>query len=45
MTNPKMRRRDVCQRPTASSSDDDYDVFDGGQHIGRIARSYAAPER
>jgi hypothetical protein len=29
-------------RPSGTRSDDDYDVFDGGQHIGRIVWSYAA---
>jgi hypothetical protein len=30
-------------RPSGTWSDDDYDVFDGEQHIGRIVWSYAAP--
>jgi hypothetical protein len=30
-------------RPSGTWSDDDYDVFDGGQHIGRVVWSYAAP--
>jgi len=29
-------------RPSGTWSDDDYDVFDGEQHIGRIVWSYAA---
>jgi len=31
-------------RPSAEWSDDDYDVFDGERHIGRILRTQAAPE-
>jgi hypothetical protein len=30
-------------RPSGTWSDDDYEVFDGEQHIGRIVWSYAAP--
>jgi hypothetical protein len=30
-------------RPSGEWSDDDYDAFDGDQHIGRIVWSYAAP--
>jgi hypothetical protein len=30
-------------RPSGTWSDDDWDVFDGEQHIGRIVWSYAAP--
>jgi len=29
-------------RPSGTWSDDDYDVFEGEQHIGRIVWSYAA---
>jgi hypothetical protein len=32
-------------RPSGTWSDDDYDVFDGEQHIGRIVWSYAAHDR
>jgi hypothetical protein len=31
------------QIPSGEWSDDDYDVFDGDRHIGRIVWSYAAP--
>jgi hypothetical protein len=31
-------------RPDGEWSDDDYDVFDGDRHIGRILWTYAAPE-
>jgi hypothetical protein len=31
-------------RPSGTWSDDDYDVFDGDQHIGRIMWTHAAPE-
>ena len=31
-------------RPSGEWSDDDYDVFDGDRHIGRIMWTYAAPE-
>jgi len=31
-------------RPDGQWSDDDYDVFDGDQHIGRIMWTHAAPE-
>jgi hypothetical protein len=30
-------------RPSGTWSDDDYDVFDGEQHIGLIVWSYTAP--
>jgi hypothetical protein len=30
-------------RPSGEWSDDDYDVFDGDQHIGRIMWTHAAP--
>lgn len=30
-------------RPSDTGSDDDYDVFNGGGHVGRIVRRYAAP--
>jgi hypothetical protein len=29
-------------RPSGQRSDDDYDVFEGDQHIGRIMWTYAA---
>jgi hypothetical protein len=31
-------------RPGGPWQDDDYDVFDGDRHIGRILWAYAAPE-
>jgi hypothetical protein len=31
-------------RPSGQWSDDDYDVFDGDRHIGRILWTYAAPQ-
>jgi hypothetical protein len=31
-------------RPSGEWSDDDYDVFDGDRHVGRILWTYAAPE-
>jgi hypothetical protein len=31
-------------RPSGEWPDDDYDVFDGDQHIGRIMWTHAAPE-
>jgi hypothetical protein len=37
-------KRASKSRPSGQWSDDDYDVFDGGQHIGRIVWRYAAPE-
>ena len=30
-------------RPSGQWSDDDYDVFDGDRHIGRIMWTHAAP--
>jgi hypothetical protein len=30
-------------RPSGTWSDDDYDVFDGDQHIGRIMWTHAGP--
>ena len=30
-------------RPSGTWSDDDYDVFDSEQHIGRIMWTHAAP--
>jgi hypothetical protein len=35
-------KRASKSRPIGQWSDDDYDVFDGEQHIGRIVWSYAA---
>jgi len=35
--------RAAKSRPSSTWSDDDYDVFDGEQHIGRVVWSYAAP--
>jgi hypothetical protein len=32
--------RAAKSRPSGTWSDDDYDVFDGDQHIGRIVWSY-----
>jgi hypothetical protein len=37
-------KRASKHRPGGQWSDDDYDVFDGDQHIGRIMWTYAAPE-
>jgi hypothetical protein len=37
-------RRASKSRPSGEWSDDDYDVFDGDRHIGRILWTYAAPE-
>jgi hypothetical protein len=35
-------KRASKHRSSGTWSDDDYDVFDGDQHIGRIVWSYAA---
>jgi hypothetical protein len=37
-------KRASKSRPTGEWSDDDYDVFDGESHIGRIMWTHAAPE-
>jgi hypothetical protein len=37
-------KRAFKSRPSGTWSDDDYDVFDGEQHVGRIMRAQAAPE-
>src|ERR1035441_7643721 len=37
-------KRASKSRPSGQWSDDDYDVFDGERHIGRILWTYAAPE-
>jgi hypothetical protein len=37
-------KRASKSRPSGQWSDDDYDVFDGDRHIGRILWTYAAPE-
>jgi len=37
-------KRASKSRPSGSWSDDDYDVFAGDQHIGRILWTHAAPE-
>ena len=37
-------KRASKSQPSGQWSDDDYDVFDDGQHIGRIVWRYAAPE-
>jgi len=37
-------KRASKSRPDGQWSDDDHDVFDGDQHIGRIWWTYAAPE-
>ena len=37
-------KRASKSRPSGEWSDDDYDVFDGEQHIGRIMWTHAAPE-
>ena len=34
--------RATKSRPSGTWSDDDYDVFDGGQHMGRVGWSCAA---
>jgi chorismate-pyruvate lyase len=38
-----LKRASKC-RPSGPWSDDDYDVFDGDQHIGRIMWTHAAQE-
>ena len=37
-------KRASKSRPGGQWSDDDYDVFDGERHIGRIMWTHAAPE-
>src|SRR5665647_1717400 len=37
-------KRASKSRPGGQWSDDDYDVFDGARHIGRIMWTHAAPE-
>jgi len=37
-------KRASKSRPSGTWSDDDYDVFDGDQHIGRIMWTHAALE-
>src|ERR1019366_4838376 len=37
-------KRASKSRPSGEWSDDDYGVFDGDRHIGRILWTYAAPE-
>jgi hypothetical protein len=37
-------KRDSKSGPSGQWSDDDYDVFDGDRHIGRIIWTHAAPE-
>ncbi len=37
-------KRASKSRPSGQWSDDDYDVFDGDRHIGRIMWTHAAPE-
>src|ERR1019366_4461742 len=37
-------KRASKSRPSGQWSDDDYDLFDGDRHIGRILWTYAAPE-
>ena len=37
-------KRASKSRPGGPWPDDDYDVFDGDQHIGRISWTHAAPE-
>jgi hypothetical protein len=37
-------KRASKSRPSGEWSDDDYDVFDGDQHIGRIMWTHAGPE-
>ena len=37
-------KRAFNSRRSGQWPDDDYDVFDGEQHIGRILWTYAAPE-
>ena len=36
-------KRASKSRPTGQWSDDDYDVFDGDRHVGRIMWTHAAP--
>ena len=36
-------KRASKSRPSGTWSDDDYDVFDGDRHIGRIMWTHAAP--
>jgi hypothetical protein len=36
-------KRASKSRPSGEWSDDDYDVFDGDRHIGRILWTHAAP--
>jgi hypothetical protein len=36
-------KRASKSRPSGTWSDDDYDVFDGDRHIGRILWTHAAP--
>jgi hypothetical protein len=36
-------KRASKSRPSGQWSDDDYDVFDGDRHIGRIMWTHAAP--
>jgi len=43
MTKPLRLIRASKSRPSGTWSDDDYDVFDAEQHVGRIVWSYAAP--
>jgi hypothetical protein len=38
-------KRASKSRPSGEWSDDDYDVFAGDQHIGRIMWTHAAPQR
>ena len=35
-------KRAANSRPTGTWSDDDYDVFDGDRHVGRIMWTHAA---
>ena len=37
-------KRASKSRPDGQWSDDDYDVFDGDRHVGRILWTHAAPE-
>jgi hypothetical protein len=37
-------KRASKSRSSGEWSDDDYDVFDGNRHIGRIMWTHAAPE-
>ena len=37
-------KRASKSRPSGEWSDDDYDVFDGERHIGRIVWTHAGPE-